>query len=497
MDVTLTTPEQHDFRDPTLELDAKRLQQWLDSLPTTVAAEPLREMLNMLQPLNEQHLSGEERLQLLAIYQPVVQRYYENAEPIRMRPQSMSQKERDEAIDSVEFLCLALANGYKIVVKQWIVEKKHEVDQTSFGDLLRWTLRQLAETLVHSFRFYREVPEYLYFELNQVYRLARHYGVHEQCAADSAEPSLAGIYQAICMLSLVNPFSLDEGKVDLYYRFLLQTAPRARVIPGSNWQGTPEGLFFIDLQSNAGPRHCVHLQPPMQADIPYLLDAREPLQFMHKTLLGVAVEHRKQRVETGILRALLPEVAPSNQRREQRIATAGWIEAAVGFAKICNCLRAWQAQKSYALTRWEVKDSSGAGYCLTWNEAASGLLQVGELFCIEEKDDSSISSASLFIVRWVRNKRGDSTEIGVEKVAGELKVVRFECADVIVKPGYALLVNSPDNKNQNARLVVPPGVYEKGRAMTLHTDEGEIEIRAASLQQESPVFMCFEFTVSA
>ena len=49
MDLLLTTPEQHGFQDPTLELDEKRLDHWLDGLPLLNCGESARLVLSALE----------------------------------------------------------------------------------------------------------------------------------------------------------------------------------------------------------------------------------------------------------------------------------------------------------------------------------------------------------------------------------------------------------------------------------------------------------------
>jgi hypothetical protein len=69
MTLLLTTPEQHSFEDPTLELDEKRLSKWLASLPVLNAGDSLRQVLGALEPLNEQRLDVDKRLRLMGLYQ--------------------------------------------------------------------------------------------------------------------------------------------------------------------------------------------------------------------------------------------------------------------------------------------------------------------------------------------------------------------------------------------------------------------------------------------
>ena len=81
--LTLNTADQHDFQDPTLELNEKRLNNWLVSLPVLDTGGSWRTVLVALEPLNEQRLECDKRLRLLKLYSATVRRLYEAAEPQR------------------------------------------------------------------------------------------------------------------------------------------------------------------------------------------------------------------------------------------------------------------------------------------------------------------------------------------------------------------------------------------------------------------------------
>jgi hypothetical protein len=173
MTLLLTTPEQHSFQDPTLELNEKKLQHWLAGLPVLNAGESLRQILNALEPLNEQQLDVDKRLALLMLYQATFKRLYATAEPLRLRQQPLSRQQRRDTVDDVERLSLAMANGFKLAVKDLYAQGDSR-DRVKFARVLRWTLQQLAAALLHSYRFYRPEPGFVFLELNQIYRLARH-----------------------------------------------------------------------------------------------------------------------------------------------------------------------------------------------------------------------------------------------------------------------------------------------------------------------------------
>ncbi len=502
MTLLLTTPEQHSFQDPTLELDEKRLKKWLASLPVLDVGDSLRKVLDALEPLNEQQLDVDRRLRLMGLYQATVKRLYDAAEPLRLRQQPLSQLQRQHTVDQVERLCLATANGFKIAIKEIHAGAAGTLDSARFGQVLRRAVQQLAAALLHSYRYYRPEPPFVFLELNQLYRLARHHGVQEQAGAaqdGKTSSSLADIYQATCLLSLTDPFSAAEGRVDHRFRSLLHYVPGTRIIPGNSWQGTPEGLYFIDLQSDSRPRHCVFLQSPVSGDDPHILDARVPLQRMHKTLAALPADRRGKRVETGLLRTLLPEVTPRERRRSVRRPAGRWIEVVTGLEVICDYLARYQrnAATSGAMqadtVRWRIRDASEQGYRLAWGESAASLLQVGDLVCVVADSEEEKCSFQLLVIRWVCDERDQGTGVGVEKLAGVPSPMRLEVVDES-GGGTRQALFLPSAGDFAARVVAPRKIYKKNRSLRLHVGDRQVPVRCTVRVERGPGFDCFEFT---
>jgi hypothetical protein len=496
MSLLLTTPEQHGFQDPSLQLDAQKLQHWLGGLPVLNTGEAIRLVLNALEPLNEQRLDSSKRLQLLGIYRATVNRLFSTAEPLRLRQQALSTQQRQDTIDNVERLTLAMANGYKIVVKQLHAQIPPSA-MSGFARVLHCTLQQLAAALLHSYRFYRPEPALIFLELNQIFRLARQHAVHETVPPDEpggSQTSLSAMFQAICLLSLCDPFSLAEGLADRYFATLLRYTPAGRVLPGNNWKGAADGLFCIDLLSDTRPRHCVYLQPPLAGDEPCFLDERRTLQQMHEALQALPAERRGKLAEADLIRLLLPELTARDKRRPRHAVAQRRLGLVCGVADIHASLSGVNRAAAPGVQHWQVVNVGDHGYGLV-RDAPLQPLQVGELLCAQEDTDVAQATGRLLVIRWLRAGRNGATEMGVECLDGVPEAVRIfmDHPDATECPGLLLTTG----EGGLAQLVTPAQVYREDSRLRVCVGGHELPVRCGVPVAQTPGFDCFEFALES
>ena len=502
--LTLTTPEQHDYNDPTVERDAERLRAWLSNLPIMDVVQALRLVQGALDSLNEQKLEPEKRYQLLDMFRHTAERLYVTVDPLRIRQLSLTKSQREQATRGVERLSLAMAGGYKIIVKALYEAAAQGPPGNLFGLAINRAIEQLGSILIDSYRFYRAVQESLFAELHQLYRLARYFGLLAVTAAneDSEQPpGIAECYHAIMLLALTDPFRLAEGEAGLLHDVLKQHAGQCRVIPGSHWSVVPDGLYLLDLKSDAPPEFCTQLgQQVAIAQEPYLLDAREALHAIRERLELTPVKVRGQSPEAMLLRRLLPEESVT-QRRESRHPDNRGTHLVTGLDAIHTYLLhvplGGVAAAESAINNVPVKpspcrivDSSEHGMRLAWDEGIAGDACVGDLLGIVNDGQC----LQLAIARSVQIHPMEGMEIGVEIMRGNCGPVYCHAqADDEAKPIRALFMLSSGEDDVAATLVMAKGYYEPGRRLLIDSSGRAVRARAGHNVSDSPMFDRFEF----
>jgi hypothetical protein len=506
--LNLSTPQQHDYNDPTVERNVARLQHWLTNLPLMDVVETVRLVISALDALNEQKLDAGLRFQFMEVYRATAQRLFVTVDPLHLRQLALSKAQRQDAIKGIEHLFNSMAGGYKLLVAQACNSSAGGKPAPLLGASINRALEQLSFSLLDSFRFYNEVRPRLVAESHQLYRLARHNGLLDSCVDDEDEDSpgatIASLYQASMLLSLADPFRLAEGEVGLLFDVLMQHAQLCRIIPGSRWTGDGEGLFLIDLDSDELPVPCTGLRSPVAAREAYLLDATAALAAVRERLTKTPAKVRMQSPEAMLLRRLLPETAAgAEKRREQRNPDSRWIDLLRGVEGIHAYLgRAVQQGPGGAAGQptvidtvsCRVLDSSGSGMKLAWEGGGAGDARVGDLLGILEMRNER-ETIQLGMIRSIRVYRKGGMEAGLQLMPGGLGAVSCYAPDEPEKVAVrALFMPAIEDEKIAATLVVSKGFYVLGRRLLIDVGGREVRARAGRCVFDSPVFDRFEFS---
>lgn len=497
--LNLSLPAQHDYRDPTVEVDVVRLQEWLSDLPLLDLVETMRLVGGGLDGLNAQKIDAAARFDLLETYRPTVQRLFHTIDPLQFGQLALNRSRRKEAVAGIDRLLLSLAGGYKLVVAGLYGGKGKP--HPRLGDALNRALEQLAYVMLDGCRFYREAQPSMVAESHQLYRLARHYGLLGVAVrnedAGTGPVATAVYYHASMLLLLTDPARLAEGEAGLLFDVLLRHADKCRIVPGNSWEGQGEGLFLVDLRTDDLPVPCPRLDSPVNLPEPYLLDANPALQALRQQLARIPAGVRMQSPEAMVLRRLLPEDLSTDRRRELRHGDDRHISLLNGLEQIHEYLSR-AAGKAAARSapaepvRCRVLDSSQSGMRLSWEEGGAGDARVGDLLGVLESQGGQ--QLRLAIIRSIRVHPQGGLETGVQLLAGGVGAVTCSQPETPEAAAlHALFMPASEGERVNATLLAAKGLYAFGRNLRIDVGGREINVRAGRRVYDSPVFDRFEF----
>ena len=498
--LNLSAPEQHDYNDPTVERDERRLRDWLTNLPLMDVVETVRLVQGGLQALNEQKLELGLRFRLLDEFRSTIHRLFVTVDPMHLRQLALSKVQREQATEGVEQLLLSMAGGYKVIIREIYSADKLTESRELFGLSVHRCLEQLGYALLDSYRFYRAVQPDLFSELHQLYRLARHHGLLDVMTPDEddveRQVTTAARYHTVLLLSLTDPFRLAEGEVGMLKDVLVQHAAQCRVIPGYR-ADMVEGQYLVDLRGGKPPEPAGRNQEPDKFGEPYLLDARQALTAVRDRLAKTPAKVRSQSPEAIVLRLLLPEDASVERRRESRYPDSRWVKLLLGIEHIHGWLTRAAGKDSDAMPGepppCRVTDTSEHGMGLAWEGGGAGDVRVGELLgAIDEGKPPKLA-----IVRSIRVYREGGMELGVQLIPGSSAPVYCRLVEEAGQEMTAvrtLFMPASSEEEVAATIVAPKGLYEQGRRLLIEVAGRDVHARAGRCVFEGAVFDRFEFS---
>jgi hypothetical protein len=523
--LVLQAPRQHDYSNPAVELNPKRLSRWLKELPLLNLAASLGDLIESLEPLNLEPMPAKNRLRLLELYcGPILDLFAATADDCLLKlPIGTGQRHRIR--DSMGRLCAALASGYKIVVRDtW--RERLDPRKNPFMVVAAYRAMEIGgRTLLHAWRNYQSVPPFTYMDLHQLYRFAERHGIldapvsYERQAISAT--GMGALYRRLLLLAAIDPFHLSAGVAERLFGFLEGYADACRLLPSRPGEADIEGCFLVDLETDSPPQPCSKIGREIEWEQPRVLDVTPSMdqlrQHMEK-LRGPKGALQLNTEEGRLLSLLLPELERDRQRRAERRTSQREVRVCLGLSathffltKGTNYLAQHLAAAStgmhvqelssaeearHSIDSWLILNESANGYMLTSRRRWSGDARVGDVAGVVQANPSGGVRFALATVRWVRVTADQRTEIGVEVIPGAAHPVRCIGSDAVVDGGGdlpGLFLPQVPALNLPATLVVPKRLYSRDRLIHVRTGERDMQVRAGHLLADTALFDRFEF----
>jgi len=514
--IYIRAPEQVDFRNPEVVLNPRELHPWLEDLPPLRPLLTIRKILESIEILNTQKTTAKIRLQLLQLYRHHALAMFPSLETDSLKRLSIKELDRSTVQDQSIRLYLAIADGYKIVLRDALREGKIQ-QPDDFLMALYHAMEMLSLVLVSSFRYYRNVPANTFNDLHQLYLLVEHQNT-QQMDVSISEPGLANeklgfLYLQIIALSALNPFKLPQGFATRLYqelRRLSQHCTLSRQVPKS---GSAE-TFIVDLGKDDAPLATHKESSDKKHDLPRLLDLGPMIKKVRAEL--TTLDHEAGAADKNDRKALLEKLVPPSieeqTRKAERAPTVRNCKVTFGIDAVYHFLtldqdqleKTLQAQNDsfgfYALETWVILNESTTGYMLASQQMTQNEIRVGDIIGLLNEDTGNMPIRGLIaIIRWMRTQEDQQVHIGVEIIPGN--ILPASCH--ILEEGLSLMgtnnpyrgifISSVPVLKQSASILMPKKVFRRGRKLEITIDQHPMTIKAGFLVEDTFTFDRFDF----
>jgi len=442
----LSTPTQHAARNPAVELNPRRLRQWLFALPIMNVPETVRQLDARIRPFNEMALAADERLKLLEVLFEAFDEILFSYDDLRLSMLPVTPDERRALAQDIMWLYLQLAAGYKLIVLEHFENGGRGMrDSTVLMALFR-AMELLAHALLYAYRAHETPPPLTYLELYQLYHYARRRKLHQQRLRQirgyAATPTVERLFKQVMLLSIADPYHMSGQAVFENFLLLDSVCDAAEITAPEDCPADRPAFRFVYTE-DAPPIHCAFARETPAADEGGVLQVGNVAERL-RTLAAEASGHDAQ-----LLTDLARRLGNPQERREARQADARTIHLTTGLHAVRHFLahpeHIEQVMKAEvhagiavmdldspeaadcALFPGQVRNISSRGYLLECDPASIPFEPVvGDVLgVVDDKRATDNTVLHLGLARWLKQTDTGRLHLGVEIIPGRPRAVRI------------------------------------------------------------------------
>lgn len=320
---------------------ARELKRWIAHLPKANLGETARQLYQALVELNQLATPTDNRLQLLELIRPEVHFVCQHLER-HFLGQSIVLDERPRKVAN---LCQALQNhlaiGYKLIIVQEASRSGRDRDRAQLLTIaLQRAVHALNGPLIRSNQLYCPVPEGLWLELHQLYRLAESRQLHRVVVRDPLAQHAQGLsteqsYLAALLLGCARCNQMRQIGIAR----LAEALPSWSTLVRLQSAELPSSLFAVAPQLDGPPRYKSLFQDVEPRTL-LGLDTLPLVEAIKEYLLLPAAQRSQSRLQVpaGITLDLLQHLSSAwgdiSERTFQRNRGQGSLTLCIGMSAL-------------------------------------------------------------------------------------------------------------------------------------------------------------------
>ncbi|MGN8274259.1 molecular chaperone [Pseudomonas sp. SMV71] len=451
------------------------LKRWIANLPKANIGETARLLYQALGELNQFLTPSDNRLQLLELLRPEVYYVCRHLERHFLQQAVVLDDRSRKIVNLCQALQTHLAMGYKQIAAR--IAAKYTKDRARLlSTALQRALHALDSLLVRASQIYSPVPEGLWLDLHQLYRIAclhrlQHLSVSDELASQVHQLNAEQTYVVALLLGASRSNQLRQSQIARLAEVLEPWSHYVKLDPAA----TATGLFAVAPELDVGPRYRskfrAEQQPTLQGFDPQRLVSAIAAHLDKPSDLPVPGG-----MSADTLRHLQAAWGEAAERSFQRTEGSGTLTLCVGMSALHYFLGGersfsdilktpatgkarFEASPTKSSDTWKkafdaapsgdgdmlpyeeieypvnpadddgsnsdkqhhfptydlpIVNHSPGGYCLAWPKEVPEQLQAGEVIGIRDASDQAWSVA---VVRWIRQVRNGTMQMGIELVA--------------------------------------------------------------------------------
>jgi len=474
--------------------------------------ESARFVVAALERLNHWKVDPTQRWHLLEEYHDAVSATWTGLDEIYANVAHPMPPDAAAAADAAMSIASGLAMGYKRILAD-LSRMRLGFGPPKVPALLIHRCQQtLARILAVSYLSFRPVPQNNWFELHQIYVLARDSGIASTPYSEQTPgftPEVA--YIQVLLLALANPYGFLPGQIALALAFLGDYAHLAKLTDTPPVHRTASALAVVPISSDQPPMAARKVEVPENANALYL----------HCYDVVYAINRHVQELEAGtawpaasvadtisqpqylnFVERLLREWGVAPTRQELRSVGDRVVTLCAGLVPTCRAMLEIEDARRGTTRPVEVDtvpraqctvlNQTDGGYALRLDPTETNLtLRVGEVVGLLESRQRRVPVA---VVRWLRFDAGSGqTRFGVEVLSTNPDLTKavvpskggMELPAIVLPPAFLT--------DEFSTIVVPPGLLAPDLELQMGGTTNPETVIVTRLIEQTLSFERYEF----
>lgn len=495
-----------------VETRPKAVAAWLDRLPFANPADAARQLLTALQGLNRHTLDDDDRYVLLALYRPAVRRAASGLEALLADSGVPPQPHQRQIGALLRELHTEHAFGYRQIM---------EANPRRFG---RTHPKRMAGAAAHRMAALRDIqaacylthtvsPPGVWQDLHHLRTFVHASRLADTVPDDAPAPDLS--YRQALLLALADPPQMNHAEFMPTRLYLERFAELAKLCPPA--ASTPRG-FAIRTDGDTPPNPFA-TRPDEGA---LWLDTEALCRHLHETMGRLrngktpGAPDLPPDLGLALCKRLFRQWSTRAQRSFKRYPVDGEVQVVAGVSAVHRLLEGADEAPCFEddddslairdvgvlvaaapivvnATRWTVSNDSASGLALCGAPNTPLNLKVGEPLALRAED---AASWSLGVIRWIRMRDSRQIELGVERLAPQIRPVwvRPLRGQLRTNPEPALLIPGLSALKQPDRLLLPRRLYQVGMDADVWDKPRQYTLSFGRVLEHTPSFDLIEFS---
>jgi cyclic-di-GMP-binding protein len=485
------------------------VKRWIESLPPEATFETGRQLCRQLATLNRVKLEGDARLEILEAFEPAVTPMLQELEPMYAKAPLPLAPAARAALGLARELLTELAMGYRIAAVE-MGGKLFGAKKTLTAILFR-AMRFTTARMFAAYKSYTPAPAGTWAELHEIYIRAEQLGIAREPGDSASKATLADFYGEALLLSLTDPYRLNQGESERVLQ-LLRSHRGLATLGQARPRTSAGGHFLVPCNADKPPKPSIGKLDETDGPDWRLLDANPIVDALRAQLASGTAKTEAPPALLAKLATLWGDPPKRTSRRDPGQETVAItmgidgvghfvaMESRVNLERQDEMLRNGitmplvpmpldDASQPIPVFEWDVVNQSRGGLRVRRTERTEQPIAVGEVAGIKMPGKPRWA---IGVVRWVTVFEDGGMEFGLQYLAAMARAVLVKTWG---SPSAAGLLLSTEEAPA-ATLLTTPKLFQPQRALELEDGDEAWLVQADEVVETTRRFEMFTVKAS-